>query len=144
MRQVAIGSAQPSPDTRRQFIAFVFFSGIAAVANVGSRIAFNVWVGYTESILLAFCVGLLVAFVLNRLFVFRHTTNPIHVQAVWFVVVNLAAVVQTLAVSLVLARWLFPILGFRWHVDTTAHVCGVAAPLLTSFIGHKYLTFREH
>lgn len=126
----------------RRFVAFLLVSGIAAIANIGSRILFNLWTGYIPAILLAFCVGLCVAFVLNRLFVFRETVNPFHHQAFWFVVVNLAAVVQTLAVSLLLARVLFPVIGFHWHADTIAHVVGVGAPVLTSFLGHKHLTFR--
>jgi len=126
----------------RRFVAFLFVSGIAAIANIGSRILFNQWTGYIPAILLAFCVGLCVAFVLNRLFVFREPGNPLHHQAFWFVVVNLAAVAQTLAVSLLLARALFPLIGFHWHADTIAHVVGVGAPVLTSFLGHKHLTFR--
>jgi putative flippase GtrA len=126
----------------RRFVAFLLASGIAAAANVGSRILFNLWMGYIPAILLAFCVGLCVAFALNRRFVFREPVNPLHHQAFWFVVVNLAAVVQTLAVSLLLARALFPAIGFHWHTDTIAHVVGVGVPVITSFLGHKHLTFR--
>lgn len=125
-----------------RFIKFMTVSGIAGIANIGSRIVFNFWVAYVPAILLAFCVGLTCAFVLNRLFVFRETVNPLHHQAFWFVAVNLAAVLQTLAVSLLLARWLFPLAGFHWHVDTVAHAIGVAAPMVTSFFGHKHLSFR--
>lgn len=128
---------------RRQFFGFVLFSGVAAAANIGSRIIFNFWMGYIPSILLAFCVGLIVAFYLNRIFVFRYTSNPLHVQALWFIIVNLAAVVQTLGVSLLLAEWLLPRINFSWHADTVAHICGVTAPIVTSFIGHKHLTFRK-
>ena len=117
-------------------------SGVAAIANIGSRILFNLWTPYVPAILLAYCVGLCTAFALNRAFVFRETTNPLHHQAFWFVMVNLAAVLQTLAVSLLLARWLFPSVGFAWHVDTIAHAIGVAAPAASSFLGHKYLSFR--
>jgi len=127
----------------RRFIKFLLVSGAAAAANIGSRILFNIWIGYIQAILLAFCVGLSTAFVLNRTFVFKETVNPLHHQAFWFTVVNLAAVLQTLAVSLLLARWAFPALGFHWHDETVAHACGVAVPVVTSFIGHKHLTFRN-
>lgn len=126
----------------QRFLKFLIVSGVAAAANIGSRIFFNVWMGYVPAILLAFCVGLTTAFVLNRAFVFRETVNPLHHQAFWFTVVNLAAVVQTLAVSLLLARWLFPSIGFDWHDETVAHAFGVAVPVLTSFVGHKHLSFR--
>ena len=126
----------------QRFLKFLVVSGVAAAANIGSRIVFNVWMGYVQAILLAFCVGLTTAFVLNRIFVFKETVNPLHHQAFWFTVVNLAAVVQTLAVSLLLARWLFPSIGLDWHDETVAHAFGVAVPVLTSFVGHKHLSFR--
>lgn len=125
-----------------RFVKFLVVSGIAAGANIGSRIVFNFWISYVPSILLAFCVGLCVAFVLNRLFVFRATINHLHQQVFWFTVVNLAAVVQTLGVSLLLAGWAFPVIGLGWHSDTIAHVVGVAAPVITSFLGHKHFSFR--
>lgn len=128
---------------RKQFAQFVMVGGVAAAVNVGSRIVLNRWMPYSAAIVLAYICGMVTAFTLNRLFVFRETVNPLHHQAFWFTVVNLAAVVQTLVVSLFLARWLFPATGFHWHVDTVAHACGVAAPLITSFIGHKHLTFRK-
>lgn len=126
----------------QRFLKFLIVSGVAAAANIGSRVVFNVWMGYVPAILLAFCVGLTTAFVLNRIFVFKETVNPLHRQAFWFTVVNLAAVVQTLAVSLLLARLLFPSIGFDWHDETVAHAFGVAVPVLTSFVGHKHLSFR--
>lgn len=123
------------------FVGFVLASGFAALVNIGSRIAFNRWMPFSAAIVVAYICGMITAFVLTRLFVFRHAANALHQQAFWFTVVNIAAVIQTLVVSLALARWLLPAIGFHWHVDTVAHVCGVAAPVITSFIGHKHLTF---
>lgn len=128
---------------RKQFLGFVVVGGVAALLNIGSRIVLNRWMPYSTAIMVAYICGMVTAFVLNRLFVFRETVNSLHYQVFWFTIVNLAAVAQTLIVSLLLARWLFPVIGFRWHVDTVAHVCGVVVPVLTSFVGHKRLTFRE-
>lgn len=127
---------------RKQFLGFVMVGGVAAMVNVGSRIVLNRWMPYSAAIVVAYVCGMLTAFILNRLLVFRETVNPLHHQAFWFTIVNLAAVAQTLVVSLLFARWLFPAIGFHWHVDTVAHACGVVAPIVTSFIGHKRLTFR--
>lgn len=129
--------------TPYQLAAFGVAGGLAAVANIGSRIVFNRWMPYTAAIILAYIVGMIVAFVLNRLFVFRETVNPLHYQAFWFTVVNLAAVLQTLAVSLLLADYVFPHAGLRWYPETVAHAIGVGIPVITSFIGHKKLSFRE-
>jgi putative flippase GtrA len=128
---------------RKQFFGFIIVGGVAAAINVGSRIVLNRWMPYSAAIVVAYIVGMSTAFILNRLFVFRVTVNPIHRQAFWFTVVNLAAVAQTLVVSLFFAKWLFPEIGFHWHTETVAHACGVIVPVVTSFIGHKHLSFKN-
>ncbi|MGH8075972.1 MAG: GtrA family protein [Lysobacter sp.] len=125
-----------------RFLMFLLVSGFAAAANVGARVMFGFWFSYLVSIVLAFFVGLVTAFALNRLVVFRDRTGEFHHQAAWFVVVNLFALVQTAAISLVLARWVLPPLGLP-HVETWAHMVGVAAPAVTSYIAHNRLTFRR-
>jgi putative flippase GtrA len=126
----------------RRFLLFLLVSGFAAAANVGARILFGQWMPYLPSIVLAFFVGLGTAFTLNRLVVFRDRRGQVHAQAAWFVLVNLFALLQTAAISLVLARWVLPPLGVP-AAETWAHVVGVAAPALTSYIAHNRLTFRR-
>ena len=46
-------------------------------------------------------------------------------------IVNLLALLQTLVVSLVLARWALPAIGVREHVEAIAHLVGVAVPVFT-------------
>jgi len=127
----------------RQFLMFLLAGGIAAAANFGSRILLSLALPYTAAIVLAYCIGMATAFLLNRRFVFTSADNPLHAQAAWFVAINLVAVLQTLAVSLLLARWLFPAMRMEFHPETVAHGVGVAVPVVTSYIGHKALTFRS-
>lgn len=127
---------------RWQFAFFVVVSGIAAVANFFSRILFNIWTSYAVAIVLAFFVGLATAFLLNRRYVFPNSKNSAHTQAFWFVVVNLLALAETLAISLLLADLAFPQMGMHWHAREVAHAAGIAAPVFTSYLGHKYWTFR--
>jgi len=117
--------------------------GVAAAVNVGSRVILNRWMPFSAAIVVAYVCGMLTAFTLNRLFIFRETINPLRHQAFWFVMVNLAAVLQTLIVSLLLADMLFPRIGFGWHSETVAHAIGVVIPVITSFLGHKKFTFPE-
>ena len=125
-----------------RLLKFVGAGGIAAALNFGSRIVLGQWLSYTTSIVLAYLIGMATAFILNRLFVFRTTTTALQKQIGWFVLVNVAAVLQTLAISVILARWVLPGIGVEWHNETLAHAVGVAVPVITSYIGHKYLTFR--
>nr|WP_282452900.1 GtrA family protein [Lysobacter sp. CAU 1642] len=124
-------------------MAFLVAGGISALANFGSRIVLSWWMPYVSAIVIAYCIGMVVAFLLNRLFVFKAATNPIIEQGMWFVLINLAAVAQTIMVSLFLARLLFPAAGMSFHPETVAHAIGVVVPVVTSYIGHRHLTFRQ-
>lgn len=126
----------------RQFIGFVTVGGIAAAANVSSRILFSYWFTYVPAITMAYLTGMTIAFLLNRHFVFQKSKNSLDKQAFWFVVVNLFAILQTISISLLLARWLFPLIDFNFYPETLAHAVGVIAPVFTSFVGHKHLSFK--
>ena len=125
----------------RRFAGFLVASGIAAGVNFASRFAFDVFAPYAVAIVLAYGVGMATAFVLNRRFVFTDAGRPLHHQAGWFVAVNVAAVLQTLAVSLLLARWALPAIGWTWEPEAVAHAVGIAVPAVTSYFGHRHLSF---
>lgn len=112
------------------------------MANFGSRFVFNQWVDYPQAIVLAYLVGMLVAFVLMRGHVFQGSGQGLGSQVLKFSAVNALAVVQTLLISVVLARWVLPSFGVQQHVEAIAHLVGVAVPIVTSYFGHKYMTFR--
>lgn len=124
-----------------QFLKFLLAGSTAALANFGSRIYLSHWMPYVPAIVIAYLIGMLTAFALNRAFVFRSADNPLHHQAWWFTLVNVAAVLQTAVISVVLARYVLPPLGIG-HEETAAHAIGVAVPVVTSYLGHKHLTFK--
>lgn len=127
----------------RQLLAFVVTSGVAALANFGSRVAFSVILPFSFAIVAAFVVGLSTAFVLNRRYVFVDGSGSALQQFIRFTVVNLFGLVQTLAISLLLANVLLPAAGWTWHPHEFAHAVGIATPIITSFFGHKYFSFRR-
>jgi len=126
-----------------RFFYFAIAGGIAALANFLSRILFSRWMAYAPAIVVAYGVGMVTAFVLNKRFVFRDANNSLHNQALMFCLVNAAAVLQTLAVSLLLANYVLPQLGIVEHSKEIAHAVGVAVPIVTSYMGHKRWTFRS-
>lgn len=126
-----------------QFFNFIVAGGIAAIANFGSRIALSQWMHFVPAIVVAFLIGLSMGFVLNRFFVFAGAVNSLRNQAGWFALINLAAVVQTLFVSLLLADHVLPAMGIRKHAETFAHGVGVLVPVFTSYLGHKHLSFKR-
>jgi putative flippase GtrA len=126
-----------------QFLRFVLAGGVAAAANYGSRFLFSAWLPYPAAITCAYLVGMAVAFALMRQYVFSGAGQPVLPQVAKFAIVNLLALLQTLVVSLVLARWVLPAMGVREHVEAIAHLFGVAVPVFTSFVGHRQATFRR-
>jgi putative flippase GtrA len=127
----------------RQFARFLIAGAIAAAANVLSRIVFSQFMGLAAAVVLAYCVGMLVAFLLMRAQVFARSGSPLSHQVAKFVAVNVAAVVQTLVITLLLARWALPALGVQRFVEEIAHIVGVCVPVVTSYFGHKHFSFRQ-
>ncbi len=126
-----------------RLVRFIVVSGVAALINFGSRILFSLVAPYPVAIALAFCAGISSAFVLNRWFVFDEPTISLREQMFWFLAVNLFALAQTMAVSLLLEYWLFPAVGMRWHSEAVAHAIGIVFPIASSYLGHKKLSFRS-
>ena len=125
-----------------RFLRFILAGGLAAGANYGSRFAFSVWFSYEVAILLAYLVGMTVAFVLMRAYVFEGRGKAVIPQAGKFALVNVLAVLQTLVISLLLARWGLPAVGIERHAEAIAHFVGVLVPVATSYAGHRFATFR--
>ena len=127
-----------------QFIRFLLAGGIAAVANIGSRFLFSRFTIYEVAVVLAYLLGMTVAFILMRGHVFN-SKGPLLPQILKFSAVNLLAVLQTLLISIVLARWLLPAVGVgpAPRAEAIAHIVGVLVPVVTSYFGHKLLTFRQ-
>ena len=132
-----------SPDARRQFLAFVLVGGFAAVVNVAARAVLNRFMSYDLAILLAYLCGMATAYLLNRRFVFQASGRSVHSELWRFTLVNLLAAAQVWVVSVGLARWLMPLVGFHWHAETVAHVIGVMAPVFTSYLAHKHFSFAQ-
>lgn len=126
-----------------QFFGFLLAGGTAAAANYGSRFVFSLWLPYPAAIACAYAVGMVLAFALMRQFVFGGAGQAMAPQVLKFIVVNMVALLQTLAVSLLLARWVLPALGVVRHAEAIAHAFGVVVPVFTSFLGHRHGTFRR-
>ncbi len=126
----------------RQFLVFLLTGGLAAAVNFGSRILYNQWCDFSTAVILAYLTGMVTAFVLARLFVFKQSSQSMQRSALYFTLVNLVAVIQTWLISMGLALYLLPMLGITHFSREIAHAIGVAAPVFTSYLGHKRWSFR--
>jgi putative flippase GtrA len=124
-----------------KFTGFVLVGGFSAAVNVALRTALGTVLNYDLSIMLAYFCGMTIAYVLNRLYVFGRSGRTVASEFVRFGLVNLVALAQVWLVSVVLARYLFPAIGFFWYVETVAHGIGLASLIVTSYFGHRYFSF---
>jgi len=127
---------------RREFILFLITGGIAALLNIISRIGFSRFVRFELAVLLAYVIGMLTAYALARRFVFVSSQASMRRSFAAFALVNLLAVLQTWLVSMGLRNWLLPLLGVVMFRDLIAHAVGVIVPVVSSYFGHKHLSFR--
>jgi putative flippase GtrA len=132
----------PPNSKRREFILFLITGGVAASINVVSRIGFSTVVSFELAVLLAYGVGMVTAYVLARKFVFVSSRNSIGRSFAAFALVNLFAVLQTWVVSVGLRNWLLPLLGIVVFRDLLAHAIGVTVPVVSSYFGHKHISFK--
>ncbi len=134
-------AAGTQPASPAQFARFLVVGGVAAAVNILSRIALNLVMSYGAAIVVAYVCGMTAAYVLNKLFVFTPSGRRIHDEYLRFTLVNLVAVAQVWIVSVGLAFYVFPSIGFTWHAETVAHIVGVIVPAFTSYFGHRYFSF---
>lgn len=126
----------------RQFISFLITGGIAATVNFLSRIFYNQYCSFSTSVLFAYLTGMVTAFVLAKLFVFKSSTQSLKRSAMIFALVNVLAAAQTWVISMGLNFYVLPAIGVEQHVADIASAIGIAFPVFTSYLGHKRWSFK--
>ncbi len=127
----------------KEFIKFLCCNGFAAAVNFGSRMLFSNFMEYIPAVILAYLCGMLTAFILNKLFVFDGKQGKTGRQFLGFALVNVLAIAQTLLFSMLFRDIVFPALNWTLYPDALAHLIGISIPIFTSFLGHKYFSFRK-
>lgn len=126
-----------------EFLQFLFAGGIAALVNFFSRIILNQFFSFSTSIIIAYILGMITAYLLMRFLVFKSSSTSYHKSSIYFIVVNLLAVLQTWLISLFLFYTILPRLDIHFYSKEISHAIGVLFPVITSYYGHKYFSFRR-
>ena len=126
----------------KEFLLFLAVGGFAAMVNFLSRIIYSQFVGFSTAIVLAYITGMVTAFILSRIFVFNQSSTSSQHQIFYFTLVNAVAVLQTWAVSILLYKYFFDGIDGFTYGEEAAHFVGVVVPVFSSYIGHKYVTFK--
>lgn len=98
--------------------------------------------GFSLAVVVAYVTGMVTAFVLAKIFVFKRSTQPFYQSAFYFALVNLLAIVQTWIISVGMAFYILPACGIALFTKEIAHATGILVPAFTSYVGHKYVSFR--
>ncbi|HHF7364950.1 TPA: GtrA family protein [Legionella bozemanae] len=125
----------------KQFIAFLMAGVIAVIVNFCSRILYSYSFSFSTSIILAYVTGMVVSFILTKFFVFKASQQTFTRSIIFFILINLIGMSQTLLVSLLFAHYFLPAMDIKSL--EIAHAIGLASPTFTTYLGHKFLTFRE-
>ena len=125
-----------------QFARFLAVGGVALVCHWLSRFAFNIFVSYAWAIVLAYLVGILVAFVLNKIYVFPYSQRSLNFEVSFFFLVNIAAFPVVWAVAYVLGEWLLVDYFPRQVALALAHGFAITLPVFVNYALHKLVTFR--
>ena len=125
-----------------QFGRFLLAGGLAALVNWLSRFVFNLAMSYAAAIVAAFALGMAVAFVLNKRYVFPYSQRTVAAEVSFFVLFNLAAFPVVWVIAYLLGERFLPGLMPRQLALALGHGCAVAIPALVNFVLHKFITFR--
>ncbi len=128
---------------RSRFSRFLLAGGVAALVNFLSRFAYNEVMSFRLAVIAAYITGMITAYLLSRIYVFERSRHHPVKEFYYFTLVNLVAVAQVWLISVGLAEYLFPSVGFTFYPYAVAHAVGVAVPAVTSYFGHKYLSFAQ-
>jgi putative flippase GtrA len=127
----------------RQFMLFLLVGGTAAAAQWLSRFGFGEIMPFPAAVACAFAVGLIVAFLLNRRFVFPAAGPDLHQQFLRFAAVNALAFVAVWVITMVLGDNLLPRYMNEAQAHAVGHGIGIMSPVVLSYVLHKRFTFKE-
>jgi putative flippase GtrA len=127
----------------RQYLAFLLCGGSGSAVNWAIRFVYNRYVSFNAAVVLAYATGMVVSYVLYRLFVFKKSAQPLARRIAAYIAVDSWGCVQTLLIAdglrLYLLRGLLP----QDAADALGHLGGIASLAVTSFFLHKFVTFAE-
>nr|VFJ67898.1 MAG: Putative flippase GtrA (transmembrane translocase of bactoprenol-linked glucose) [Candidatus Kentron sp. FW] len=126
----------------KQFLEFVAVGGLAASLNWVSRIILGNWMPFSAAVIFAYAIGMIVAFMLNSLFVFPTSRKPKNRQARDFIIVNLVFLPVVWVVSTILE----PVFRSFWMVSYSqamAHGIAIAVPPFLTFLFYKFFAFED-
>ena len=136
--------------------SFLICSGTAALVNIATGQLLYGLLGLSEgwqysfSVAVAFFMGMVVSFALNRKYTFKPSGRKIRMEGTDFLLVSLGGLLLTTGIAQLLyfhtgfaSLSIFRVLPVSVTPETLAHVAAVGCTAIYSFTAHKYISFRR-
>jgi putative flippase GtrA len=127
----------------RQFVRFLIAGGIAAGVNFTVGFLLSGRLPLYGDIVVGYLAGMLTAFFLFEQNVFGEHVESRSKSVRIFIVVNILGLFQTWIVFALLKDYLFPLAGYDVYPAEMARAIAIIVPTFTSFLGHKFFTFKQ-
>ena len=127
----------------RTFLTFQVVGMTAAALNWASRFGFQYFMSFGYAVIAAYGVGMAVAYTGNRLLVFESSNRDPWDEFGRFFMVNMVSLAIVWLVSVGLAVYVFPAIGFAWHAEALAHGIGLMSTAMSSYFAHRHFTFAK-
>lgn len=135
----------------RRVLRFLLVGTLAAAVNWLARIAlsaaFAPALSFEVAVLIAYAIGMTSGFLLYRAYVFPDAGLPMAVQLRRFIAVNLVSAAEVWLIAVLLLRVVVPAVGIGTEytaiAEALAHGIAIAVGAATSYVGHKFLTFKS-
>jgi putative flippase GtrA len=128
------------PETAR----FLLAGGAAALLNWLVRFPLSYVMPFAGAVTIANVIGMVFGFLAYRHFVFPGSSRLLVHQLRDFIVVNLFSMAVVVAVSVVFADHVFPLMRLDWQIEAISHAIGIAAGAVTNYFGHRKFSFAKH
>jgi putative flippase GtrA len=130
-------------EERLRFSMFVVSSSLSVPVNLTSRVLFSLVTPFEVAVVLSQFCGMVTAYTLAKLFVFEPSGRSIRSEFARFTLVNMVSLVLTWIVAIGLVRVVWPMLDMTFYPEVTGHFIGLATSAITSYVGHKRLSFAR-
>ena len=132
-----------TPSEIRRIGRFIMAGGFGALVNWGSRFPLGEIMPFGASVIAAYVIAMFVGFFIYRAFVFEARDGSARSQLWRYVAVNLVGATEVYLISIALAHWFAPAIGWTLFVEPISHAIAIGIGAFTSYLGHRLLTFRR-
>jgi putative flippase GtrA len=133
----------PHEAIARDGVRFLIAGSLSSAVNWLVRLGFSFVVPFPAALAIGAAIGMAVAFVLYRSWVFPSSARRLRAQTVLFLLVCAVTASFVIAASLVFVRLMTDIPLSDRNRENLAHALAIGCGAIISFLGHRTFTFAH-